>query len=115
MAHPAGAEEEPPVLEVLGDGGIGVLEELAPEAGPVEGGQDAPGEVDREQGGQPVLATHLEVAVGGGDVHDPGAVLEGHEVVREDAVGLAQVDRFAPRADALEQGRVAQPPPGPRP
>ncbi len=109
----AGAIHQPRLGEVAGDRGVGVLEPGAgvrPRHGLVPRRPHVPhdvaGQVDREQRRQPVLAADLEVPVCGRDVHDAGAVAQGHELVAQHAPGGAKVG--AVRGVAVHDRPVAQ-------
>ena len=54
-----------------------------------------------------MFATHIEVAIGGGDVHDAGTVVERDEVVADDEVALAEVRGIAGARDTIKQAGVA--------
>ena len=110
MAHPAGAEEEPPLLQLAGDDGVGLLEEQpGVGADALVVGAVQPHGVDD---GEAVLHPQREVVLAERDrgVHQAGAVVGGHEVAEQDGVParavLAARDVVEGRlvADAVERG-----------
>ena len=81
--------QQTPLLEVLHDIGIGVLDELARER---IGAGDAALQVYRLHKGQPFFSGQAEVFVtkGRGDVDDTGAVLHGNELGGVDLPGISR-------------------------
>ena len=105
-------EEEAALLELFGDGRVGVLDE-AP--GPRRHlGDEAPLGVDRVDDRQVVLEPdpHVLLAEGRGDVDDPGAVGRGDVVAADDVVrppvdGQEDVRRLVLEAEQLGAAQLA--------